>query len=96
MHVDSVPDDEVVGDLLVGLVIGTLEGGKRAIGKDHPPAVGDARRVALDDSYFARWVGLLDEQPTVQPGGTTAEDDDFGIRTVCVEHLIVLRVGIDP
>ena len=78
MHVYSVPDDEVVGDLLVGLVIGTLEGGKRAVGKYHPPAISDARRVALDYGDFARRVGLLDEQPTVQPGGTTTEDDDFG------------------
>jgi len=25
MHVDSIPDDEVVGDLLIGFVVGTLE-----------------------------------------------------------------------
>src|SRR5262249_36829834 len=73
-HVYGVPNDEILGDLLVGLVVGPLEGGQRAVGEDHAPAVGHVGRVALDDRDVVRRIGLLDEEGGIKARGTSAED----------------------
>src|SRR5215469_1885155 len=48
VDVDVIPDHEVIGDLLVGFIIGPLERGQRPVRKYDAPAVGHVSRVALD------------------------------------------------
>ena len=56
---------KLVGDLLVGLVIGALEGRQRAVREDDAPAVGHIGGVAFDDGDIVRGVGFFDEQATI-------------------------------
>ena len=77
VHIDSVPDDELVGDLLVRFVIRSLEGGQRAVRKDHAPAIGHVGGIAFEDGDIVRGVGLFDEQAAIESGRASAENGNL-------------------
>src|SRR6266849_8345608 len=77
MDIDSIPDDEAVDDLLIGLVIGSLEGGKCAIRKDDSPAISHVCRVAFDNRNIVYWVGSFEQQATIEACWTAAKDDNL-------------------
>src|SRR5712692_5475857 len=77
MHIDGIPDHEMIGYLLICLIVSPLERGERAIRKDHTPAIGHIGRIALDDSDVIRGMRLFDEQPAIETSRPSAEDDDL-------------------
>src|SRR2546425_449672 len=66
VHIDGIPDDELIGDLFVCFIICSLEGGQCAIGKNNTPAVGDVCRIALDNGNVVRRISLFDQQTAVE------------------------------
>src|SRR6266571_4056653 len=75
MDVDGVPNDEAVGYLLVGLVIGSLEGSQCTIRKDHPPAIGHVRRVAFNNRNVVFWVCFFEQQAAIETCWPATKDD---------------------
>src|SRR5690242_15794147 len=75
--VDGIPDDKLAGDLLIRFVVSALKGGQRAIREYNAPAIGDIRRVALQNGDVVGWIGLLDEQTSIEARRPCAQDDDF-------------------
>src|SRR5580700_11823710 len=61
-NIDGIPDHEVVGDLLVGLIVGPLKRGECAIREDHAPTIGDIGGIALNDGDAISGIGFFDEQ----------------------------------
>src|SRR5579859_499580 len=97
-HVDGIPDHELIGDLLVCLIVSSLEGPKRAIRENNAPAIGNIGRVALNNGNIVRGVSLFDEQTTIQTCRPCAQDDYFqrsllrlhvSVRWNCSDHMRV-------
>src|SRR5579885_2456304 len=75
-NVDIIPEDETIGDLLVGFVVSTLERGKRAVRKHHAPAISDICRIALENSNAVRGVIFFDEQTGIQTCRASTKNND--------------------
>src|SRR5713226_8006742 len=75
IHIDSIPDHELIGDLFVCFIIGPLEGGQCAIGKNDAPAIGDVCCIALDNGDVVGRIGLFDEQAAVESCWTSTKNN---------------------
>src|SRR2546423_10291390 len=64
VDVDRVPARKGLRDLVIGLIIRVPQGTQRLLRKDHPPAEGGIRWIALRNQHFIGGGGLLG-----QPGG---------------------------
>src|SRR6266566_2623108 len=75
IHIDSIPDHEMLSDLFVRFIVCSLEGGQCAIRKNDTPAIGDVCRIALDDGDVVRRIGLFNQQAAIEPCRSTTEDN---------------------
>src|SRR5262249_8555797 len=66
IHIDGVPDHEMIGNLLICFIIGPLKGGQRAIRKNNAPAIGDICRIAFDDENVVRRIGFFNEKAAIE------------------------------
>src|SRR5215831_10555287 len=73
-HIDGVPDDELIADLLIRLIVGPLKCCQCAVGEDDTPAIGDVGRIALYDSDVVRWIGFFDEQTAIETCRPSTKD----------------------
>jgi hypothetical protein len=76
VDVDVVPVRERLRDGGVALGIGLLEVVERRVGEDDAEAERVVRAVPLHDDDVVRRVGLLHEDPEVQPGRPAADRHD--------------------
>ena len=77
MDIDGVPDHEAIGDLGVGHEIGRSQRRQRLVREDNAPAVGGARRIALEDGDVPCGAHLLQEQARVETTRPAAKDVHF-------------------
>ncbi len=74
--VDGVPEDEPLGDVDEGAVVGLAELAEGPVGEDHAPAVGGAGGILLVDGDLAVGVGPLEQEAGVQAAGAAPEGGD--------------------
>src|SRR5262249_48904204 len=72
-----IPEHKTASDGLIGLEISLLERRERPIREDDAPTVRGVGRVALDNVDLPDWIGLLQQQATIQASGTGPEYGDF-------------------
>src|SRR2546423_338756 len=59
VDVDRVPAGKALRNLAIGLIIRVAQGTQRLLRKDHPPAEGGIRWIALRNQHFIGGGGLL-------------------------------------
>src|SRR6266487_6524959 len=77
IHVDGIPDHEMVSDLLVRFIIGSLERAQCTVRKDDSPAIGDICCITLDDGNIMQGVGLFNEQAAIKSCRSSAKNNNF-------------------
>src|SRR2546426_2999932 len=74
VDVDRVPAGKALRDLVVGLIIRVAQGTQRLLGKDHSPAEGGIRWIALRNEHLVGRVGLLGQKGEVESRRPAADN----------------------
>jgi len=80
MHVDVVPDREVLRKPLVESSVSIFDAAERLVGKDDPEPKGVVCSIALPDLDLVVWVQQLDQRRQIEPRRATTDDREFECR----------------
>jgi len=76
MHVDVVPDCEVLGEPFIKRGVGVLDASKGLVGKDDAESKSVVRGISLPDFDLVIWIQQLDQRRQVEARRPAADDRD--------------------